>query len=214
METLSVIAFRQPVGKPDIEAIRGVNRDGVIRTLLETETDHAVRPRRRTRARPPVQDDARVSPVFRGERDFRPAETEGAGGTVQGERGSAEPARRTCPMPGEAPEGPASRRGVPAEASGGETGPAEADGRKPSPADPESAMRSRGPAIPAPESGSSEESRFRTRPSGRPGAMNHPERPSQAIRRRCAHVCGRRRMQLNKYLALCGVASRRKANDR
>ncbi len=35
METLSVIAFRQPVGKPDIEAIRGVNCDGVIRTLLE-----------------------------------------------------------------------------------------------------------------------------------------------------------------------------------
>ncbi len=35
METLSVVAFRQPVGKPDIEAIRGVNCDGVIRTLLE-----------------------------------------------------------------------------------------------------------------------------------------------------------------------------------
>jgi len=35
LETLSVIAFRQPVAKPDIEAIRGVNCDGVIRTLLE-----------------------------------------------------------------------------------------------------------------------------------------------------------------------------------
>jgi segregation and condensation protein B len=34
LETLSVIAFRQPVAKPDIEAIRGVNCDGVIRTLL------------------------------------------------------------------------------------------------------------------------------------------------------------------------------------
>jgi segregation and condensation protein B len=35
LETLSVIAFRQPVAKPDIEAIRGVNCDAVIRTLLE-----------------------------------------------------------------------------------------------------------------------------------------------------------------------------------
>jgi len=35
MEALSVVAFRQPVSKPEIEAIRGVNCDGVIRTLLE-----------------------------------------------------------------------------------------------------------------------------------------------------------------------------------
>lgn len=35
LETLSVIAFRQPVSKTEIEAIRGVNCDGVIRTLLE-----------------------------------------------------------------------------------------------------------------------------------------------------------------------------------
>lgn len=35
LETLSVIAFRQPVSRTEIEAIRGVNCDGVIRTLLE-----------------------------------------------------------------------------------------------------------------------------------------------------------------------------------
>jgi segregation and condensation protein B len=35
LETLSVIAFNQPVSKSDIEAVRGVNCDGVIRTLLE-----------------------------------------------------------------------------------------------------------------------------------------------------------------------------------
>jgi segregation and condensation protein B len=35
MEALSVIAFRQPVSKPEIEAIRGVNCDGVVRTLME-----------------------------------------------------------------------------------------------------------------------------------------------------------------------------------
>jgi segregation and condensation protein B len=35
LETLSVIAFKQPVSKPEIEAIRGVNCEGVIHTLLE-----------------------------------------------------------------------------------------------------------------------------------------------------------------------------------
>jgi segregation and condensation protein B len=35
MEALSVIAFRQPVSKTEVEAIRGVNCDGVVRTLLE-----------------------------------------------------------------------------------------------------------------------------------------------------------------------------------
>ncbi len=35
MEALSVIAFRQPVSKTEMEAIRGVNCDGVVRTLLE-----------------------------------------------------------------------------------------------------------------------------------------------------------------------------------
>jgi len=35
LETLSIIAFKQPAIRPEIEAIRGVNTDGVIRTLLE-----------------------------------------------------------------------------------------------------------------------------------------------------------------------------------
>jgi segregation and condensation protein B len=35
LETLSVIAFRQPVSKTDVSAIRGVNCDGVLKTLLE-----------------------------------------------------------------------------------------------------------------------------------------------------------------------------------
>ncbi len=34
LEALAVIAYRQPVTRPQIEAIRGVNSDGVIRTLL------------------------------------------------------------------------------------------------------------------------------------------------------------------------------------
>jgi len=35
LETLSIIAYKQPVSRPDIDSIRGVNSDGVLRTLLE-----------------------------------------------------------------------------------------------------------------------------------------------------------------------------------
>lgn len=35
LETLAVIAYKQPITKPEIEAIRGVNVDGVLRSLLD-----------------------------------------------------------------------------------------------------------------------------------------------------------------------------------
>jgi segregation and condensation protein B len=35
LETLAIIAFKQPVSRPQIEAIRGAQADGVIKTLLE-----------------------------------------------------------------------------------------------------------------------------------------------------------------------------------
>jgi len=35
METLSIIAYKQPITKSEIEAIRGVNVDGVLKNLLE-----------------------------------------------------------------------------------------------------------------------------------------------------------------------------------
>ncbi len=37
LETLAIIAYRQPMTRPEIEAIRGVSVDGVMRTLLERE---------------------------------------------------------------------------------------------------------------------------------------------------------------------------------
>lgn len=37
LETLAIIAYRQPVSKPDIERIRGVNCDYTIQKLLEKE---------------------------------------------------------------------------------------------------------------------------------------------------------------------------------
>ncbi len=35
LETLAIIAYKQPVTKPEIEAIRGVNVDGVLKTVIE-----------------------------------------------------------------------------------------------------------------------------------------------------------------------------------
>ncbi len=35
LETLAIVAYKQPVSKPEIEAIRGVNVDGVLKTLTE-----------------------------------------------------------------------------------------------------------------------------------------------------------------------------------
>jgi segregation and condensation protein B len=34
LETLAIIAYKQPVTRPELESIRGVNSDGVMRTLL------------------------------------------------------------------------------------------------------------------------------------------------------------------------------------
>lgn len=35
LEVLSIIAFKQPISRPEVDHIRGVNSDGVIKTLLE-----------------------------------------------------------------------------------------------------------------------------------------------------------------------------------
>lgn len=35
LETLAIVAYKQPITKTEIEAIRGVNVDGVMRTLIE-----------------------------------------------------------------------------------------------------------------------------------------------------------------------------------
>ena len=37
METLAIIAYKQPISKVDIEAIRGVNCDYAVQKLLEKE---------------------------------------------------------------------------------------------------------------------------------------------------------------------------------
>jgi segregation and condensation protein B len=42
LETLAIIAYRQPVTKAEIEAIRGVDVDGVVNTLMERNLIRAV----------------------------------------------------------------------------------------------------------------------------------------------------------------------------
>ena len=37
LETLAIIAYKQPITKPEIEAIRGVMVDGVLKTLVERD---------------------------------------------------------------------------------------------------------------------------------------------------------------------------------
>jgi segregation and condensation protein B len=42
LETLAIVAYRQPVTRPQIESIRGVNCDGVVHTLLARNLIEAV----------------------------------------------------------------------------------------------------------------------------------------------------------------------------
>ncbi len=42
LETLAIVAYRQPITKAEIEAIRGVDVDGVVTTLLERSLIRAV----------------------------------------------------------------------------------------------------------------------------------------------------------------------------
>lgn len=42
LETLAIIAYRQPITRAEIEAIRGVDVDGVVTTLMERNLIHAV----------------------------------------------------------------------------------------------------------------------------------------------------------------------------
>jgi segregation and condensation protein B len=42
LETLAIIAYRQPITRAEIEAIRGVDVDGVVTTLLERDLIRAV----------------------------------------------------------------------------------------------------------------------------------------------------------------------------
>jgi Predicted transcriptional regulator containing the HTH domain len=40
LETLAIIAYKQPITKPELEQIRGVNSDYILNTLLEKKSYH------------------------------------------------------------------------------------------------------------------------------------------------------------------------------
>ena len=72
LETLAVIAYRQPVTRARVSAIRGVGVDGVMRTLLDPRAGArgGHRPRQRRRA---LRDDAAVPGAARADRPGRAA---------------------------------------------------------------------------------------------------------------------------------------------
>ena len=45
LETLAIIAYRQPITRAEVEAIRGVDVDGVVTTLMERNLIRAVAPK-------------------------------------------------------------------------------------------------------------------------------------------------------------------------
>ena len=64
METLSIIAFRQPVTRMEVENIRGVNSDFAISRLVSFDLVQEVG-RKEVPGRPLVRDDTAVPAVFR-----------------------------------------------------------------------------------------------------------------------------------------------------
>ena len=77
LETLAVIAYKQPVTVPEINEIRGVHVGGVIKTLLEKTPDHHRRPQGRYRPPDSLQDLETVHDALRPLRSRRAAEPQG-----------------------------------------------------------------------------------------------------------------------------------------
>ena len=65
LETLAIIAYRQPIGRAEIEEIRGVAVGGMLRTLLERGLIDVRRARGRTRSSAALRHDAGVPRAVR-----------------------------------------------------------------------------------------------------------------------------------------------------
>jgi segregation and condensation protein B len=83
LETLAIIAYKQPVSRPEIDAVRGVNSEATLDNLLERRLQGGARPTLR------VRDHARIHGRLRAPRSRRPAEDRGRAphpgdGTVRG----------------------------------------------------------------------------------------------------------------------------------
>ena len=65
LETLTIIAYRQPVSRPAIDAIRGVNSEYIVRGLLSRGADRGSRPGRNHGTSDPLRHDTGFSALFR-----------------------------------------------------------------------------------------------------------------------------------------------------
>ena len=77
LETLAVIAYKQPVTAPEIMDIRGVQGAGVLKTLLDRKLIAEAGRKRRGRQADPVQDHQGVPGPVRAEGFERAADAEG-----------------------------------------------------------------------------------------------------------------------------------------
>ena len=118
LETLAVIAYRQPITKAEIEGVRGVSADGVLRTLLERDLIRVVG-RKPDVGRPILYGTTRAFLEHFGFKDLTDLPTlreieeilaeseagragEGAGGEGMGAPGEADGAAEGEAVPGEA----------------------------------------------------------------------------------------------------------------
>ena len=77
LETLAIIAYRQPITAPEISDIRGVNCAGVIRTLLDRKLDQARGTQERRRQPVSLSHDQGVPASLRAQLDPGPSATRG-----------------------------------------------------------------------------------------------------------------------------------------
>ncbi len=73
LETLAIISYRQPVGRAEIEEIRGVSAGGVLRSLQERGLIEVVGPERGAGASAALRHDAVVPRTAGSSRPGRPA---------------------------------------------------------------------------------------------------------------------------------------------
>jgi len=116
LETLAIVAYRQPVSRPEVDAIRGVNSDAVLENLLERRMIR-IAGRKDTPGRPFLYESTRDFLVAFGLRDLGDLPAVEGELVVPALDGASESADQAV-LPDDdasAPEGPASPEGLAAQ---------------------------------------------------------------------------------------------------
>ena len=93
LETLAIVAYRQPITTPEIQAIRGIDPGGVLETLLEKRLLRVVG-RKKVVGKPILYGTTGIPDPFRTELPDRPSDHGGVRGPRR-HRGAAEGDRRS-----------------------------------------------------------------------------------------------------------------------